>query len=129
MSYPVGPCVWWGGMLLLVWAVAAAVVAWAVIREGLAPGAMLLPVLAALPALVAWRRTPRGRLCWDGAQAWSWQSATASSELPAPQLVWRGQTLLLLRLPGAPRPLGWLWLERARDPGRWDAVCRAAHAA
>lgn len=128
VSYPVGPCVFWGGLMLAVWLAGAAGLAWGVGQGGLPAWTGLLPVAAAWPLWWNWRRSPCGTLRWDGAQGWSWQSAALEHELPAPQVVWRGQALLLLRLAGAPAPLGWLWLERTRDPVRWSSVCRATHA-
>ena len=89
--------------------------------------------LCLLVAALAWQRLRRpasGWLRWrDG--GWSWQGGWAAT----PQAVDRVelacdlQRVVLLRLwgeAGAPR---WLWLERSRDPQRWDDLRRAVWAA
>ena len=72
----------------------------------------------------AWRRSPVGSLCWDGA-GWSWEeggrvaagSPEAALDLQSRLLVrWRGE--------GGTR---WLWLERASDASHWDALRRAVY--
>ena len=149
MSYPVGPCVLYGRLLLITWLLGAAVAcghAWHAARAPL--GALLLLGLSAGWACRAWRAAPSGRLCWAGADGWAWQSGDQPDEQPgegageesgqtsgpadlercAPVVVWRGGHHLLLHWAAGPRRLRWLWIERRRDPARWEAFCRAVQA-
>lgn len=140
VSYPVGRCLWegrlWVAMCLLLlgsWAVAG----WqgADPREhGAAARFLALGMIGWLAlaawAAVRWRQSPRGQLLWRAGQ-WLWwpEAQTDAVAVEAVTLAWDGQGLLLLRLEGAKVPVGWLWLERWRDPARWDDLRRAVWAA
>lgn len=129
VCYPVGPCVLYGGLLLGTWLLGAAVLlghAWQAGQVSVV-GGLLLAAAGAL-AVRAWRLAPVGALCWAGADGWIWRTSDAQQALPVPALVWRGRHHLLLQLATGPRGLKWLWIERGREPRRWDAICRAAQA-
>ncbi len=127
VSYPVGPCALYGRLLLGAWGLGLAVVSVQAWYAGQVPiGVLPLLALAGVLAGRGWRAAPRGQLRWVGGGGWEWQTDDRTVVLPAPVLVWRGRDHLLLQMPLGPRDLRWLWVERWRDPSRWDALCRAA---
>ena len=74
-------------------------------------------------AAVAWHRSPRGTLGWDGL-CWHWTAAAALS----PGLLTAhldGQFFLLLSLRSDTGKRLWLWPERRLDVTRWSAFRRA----
>ena len=74
-------------------------------------------------AAVAWHRSPRGILRWDG-QSWHWISAVALT--PAVLTVHLdGQFFLLLGLRSDAGNRLWVWPERRFDVTRWSALRRA----
>jgi toxin CptA len=92
-------------------------------RQALAASAWLVG------AALAWRsfRLPLlGILRWDG-QNWHWESGgTAVAGMVVPQVDWQSGMLLEFRAPA--HRVGWLWLERRAEPGRWEALRRAVWA-
>lgn len=78
---------------------------------------------ACLVAALAWRRSPRGILCWDG-QAWSWESLDASVG-GVVTLHLDCQSCLLLSLYTHAGVRLWLWPEHRADVARWNDLRRA----
>ncbi len=88
-----------------------------------------------------WFGSPVGRLQWDalaaaaslmpsdGQGAWRWLDADAREATPLDGVVLAldMQHLVLLRLMGAGQPDRWAWVERRRDPSRWNDLRRALH--
>lgn len=86
-----------------------------------------------------WCRSPVGRLQWDalapaaswmpadGQGAWRWLDTDAREATPLDGVVLAidMQHLVLLRLMGAGQPARWAWVERRRDPSRWNDLRRA----
>ena len=71
----------------------------------------------------AWRRTPDGKLHWDG-QAWSWTSgATLVAGMVGIHLDL--QFCMVLSLGTGDGTRVWLWPERNSDPMHWNALRRA----
>lgn len=151
MIYPVGPCAFYACCLLVLalFSLLALVWWWYQSAVGL-PG--LLPGLGWLAwAVLAWRswvHAPVGHLQWDALALRSWASSQSaqhtgqhgewrwhrqqgqadfSAGVPMlwVQVVFDGQSLLLLRLRNPDGVWLWLWLERRRDPARWIDLRRA----
>lgn len=82
-------------------------------------------IAAWVVAAMIWRRSPVGKLGWDG-QTWNWQAET---EQPCAELQVHLdlQVFLLVSivLDGGCRL--WLWPERAADAAQWLALRRAVH--
>jgi len=88
-----------------------------------------------------WRQSPEGRLEWDAQApsatlqpddargAWLWWDAasTDATRLNSVEVALDLQTRVLLRLPGTWSQGRWIWVERWRDPARWDDLRRALH--
>jgi hypothetical protein len=140
VSYPVGRCLWAGGLLLgmcllLLGALLASAGQGADLSEHASAARSLSLGLAGWAVVSAWAgwqwlRSPCGRLVWrNGHWAWLPQGQTEPIALSAVDLTWDVQGLILVRLcrdGAAPR---WVWLERRADPARWDDVRRAVWAA
>ncbi|WP_439588513.1 hypothetical protein [Hydrogenophaga sp.] len=147
--YPVGRCRFFAALLLLL-ALAALVLlfswhaavndAFGVRRWAGWIGAGFWLVWG-LWAIRSWRRSPQGRLEWDahapavsltpadGQGAWRWhdQEGGEAVRLSGIELAVDLQMLALLSLPGARRRRCWIWVERWRDPARWNDLRRALH--
>lgn len=145
VSYPVGRCAFQAYVLLLTGLAGA--LAWALWQwlsweppgwlGGLGAGLWLL--WAAL-AWRSWWRAPTGQLRWDanasadlmraGSGRWSWEKSGSASVqwLAAVQPVLDAQGVVLLRLSAVAGPSRWIWIDRARDPARWDDLRRALRA-
>jgi hypothetical protein len=128
VSYPVGRSRFAAGLLLGIWSLGVAAVGlWSF--QVRAPGRQLgvslaVVVLSGLCAIRNWLRAFQGVLSWDG-QTWSW-SATGQAEEGVPEVGLDLQRWLLLRWSGTPVSR-WLWLERARQPERWEDLRRAVY--
>jgi toxin CptA len=131
--YPLGRSRFLGGLLLAGWLLAAVVTLcwWRVSsstdwRPLVGCGALLL---AGWVMLTGWRRSPVGRLQWDG-QRWRWESWVyrSGTALEPPSVVLDVQMALLLRLDNHAGVVWWLWAERAASPERWLDLRRAVHA-
>jgi len=98
--------------------------------DGLSPvflGFGLWSVTAALAAL-AWLRSPRGVLEWDGAQWWWTPAGTALSvacQKPPTVHLDLQRFLLVSVFPEGRRT--WLALEKRQAPQRWSAFRRAVY--
>lgn len=137
-----GPCRFWGLLLVLLGVGIAASLWAAAMVLPLAQRMLLGGLFAAWLGWVALRflRPARGRLTWqrlvalDGGH-WAWHEAEAvGSEGLAPvslYLVIDLQQRLLLRLQGPAGVPRWVWVEQGRAPDDWLALRRAvvAHAA
>jgi hypothetical protein len=108
--------IWWG------WAGAAAWLAW---------GSF---------AARSWLRSPIGMLAWNAsarsdlaarAGTWLWHSALCPEGAPLRrvEMVLDLQGRALLRLHNADALARWIWVERSRDPARWNELRRALVAA
>ncbi|MEY4978479.1 MAG: hypothetical protein RLZZ352_749 [Pseudomonadota bacterium] len=137
--YPVGPCAFYAGSLLVLGLLSLAVLVWWW-GQGDTGVQSLLPGLGWLAwAVLAWRswvHAPVGHLQWDAQHTdqpgeWRWHRQQGQSDfgagMPMPwvQVVFDGQSLLLLRLRNPDGAWLWLWLERHRDPARWMDLRRA----
>lgn len=127
VTYPVGRCHMQTYLTLALWGLGAVVCAlW--IRDAGRIGwpqglALLLGLLTGALALRSLLMAPEGTLRWDG-QQWTWQTGRSSlSGTVRPILDLQSWILLEFR-PHAGAPL-WLWLVRATEPTRWDALRRA----
>ena len=127
VSYPVGRSRFQGWLLLglglgasvtgAFWLGQVDTAGW---RQGLFAGVLLGTCGA---AALAWRRSARGILRWDG-QAWHWTGADASTPVRLTVHL-DGQFVLLLSLrPDSGKRL-WLWPERRVDMVHWNALRRA----
>ena len=127
VSYPVGRSVSSGLLRLVLWLAGAGVaVLWlATGQADAARAAAAAMALAASGAWAAWswRSERAGLLAWDGAR-WVFQ-ADGQEEPGALHAALDVQSVLLVRW--SARREGWFWLERSRDPARWDALRRAVH--
>lgn len=131
VEFPVGPSRLPAAVAAAVWLCTAAVlVVWLLDAASITARHLLaLTVALAVAALAlrAWRRPGTGVLRWDG-QDWWWE-ADGAQVRGAVALALDLQGCLLLSFDGSPGPRYWLWLERAAEPGRWNALRRAVHAA
>ena len=109
-----------GAVTGLLWYMQTDLVGW---RQWLFVMALVGVVLSAAQA---WRRTPRGRLRWDG-QVWSWShgDATTSGELTAHLDL---QFCLLLSLRPDRGARFWLWPEQRVAMAHWRSLRRAVFA-
>ena len=128
VSYPVGRSRFAAGLLSGCWLLGVAAVGlWSFQMRAagwqLAASLGVL-LLTGLWAAWNWLRAPQGLLSWDG-QSWSW-SAGAQAEEGTPEVGLDLQRWLLLRWSGAAAS-HWLWLQRARQPERWDDLRRAVY--
>jgi len=128
VTYPVGRSSIQGVLGLVLWlAGAAATTAWAVTTPHalLAAAAACVCIAVAGLAAVSWWRSPTGELHWscDG-----WQLDLQGQPLCGePVVALDLQASLLLRWRASPGAGGWLWLDRASAPGRWDDLRRAVY--
>ncbi len=126
-----GGCVsalaWTAGLVLWVcwWWATPDPTAWAGVSRAQAIMAVLLVVCGAW-AWLAWRRSPRGLLDWNG-ERWCWTTADGVCEARvAVACDWQG--VLLVRLsPLEGTAVHWLWLVPTGGPGHWLAVRRALY--
>lgn len=128
VSHPVGRSAFAGRAVALAVLAAAAVAA--VFTFLSSPGWRPLVVWAAVAACgtaagLAWWRSPRGELRWDGADWW-WAEEGGSVSGGRPEIALDLQSRLLLRWAGE-GGVRWLWLERASDASHWDALRRAVY--
>lgn len=127
VTYPVGRChiqtyltlaLWGlGTVVCVLWIRVAGRIGW---PQGLAVSLGLLTGALALRSLLM---APEGSLRWDG-QQWTWQTGRGSlSGTVRPTLDLQRWVVLEFR-PQAGRSI-WLWVARANEPTRWDALRRA----
>ncbi len=143
VAYPVGRCVLFGHLLLLLGAMGGAALAgWAwlasgpVLVWGLAGGAGLLALWASM-ARRAWLRAPQGLLQWDSlapasgttphAGGWRWLPMGGGEEAlpPGVEVVADFQRWMLLRWQQPRQAAHWAWVERQRAPALWRDLRRA----
>lgn len=128
VTYPVGRSSIQGLLCLVIWLLGVAVIlTWAVASPGAArlAAASVLSVMVSALAATAWWRTPCGELQWS-TNTWQLQldgGCTAGQPLVAMDL----QCSLLLRWRPDCGPAGWLWVDRASVPARWDDLRRAVY--
>ena len=125
VSYPVGRSrfalvalglAWLVGLALAaLWTLQADAPGW---RQALAFGAA---GAAGLAAALAWRRSPSGRLAWDGG-GWRWEE-----EGGRPEIALDLQSRMLLRWRSDAGAVRWLAVERNAAPAHWDALRRAVY--
>lgn len=128
VTYPVGRSSIQGALGLVLWlAGAAATTGWAMTS----PDARLVAVAASLCLAVAvtatasWWRTGTGELQW-GVDGWQLHlRGRARGGEPVVALDLQGS--LLLRWRAARGAGGWLWLDSASAPARWDDLRRAVY--
>ena len=128
VTYPVGRSSIRGALGLVLWLLGvAAVTGWALT----APDARLVVAAAslclgvAMLAAVSWWRTEAGQLKWDGDD---WQlHLHGRADGGKPVVALDLQACLLLRWQAAGGTGGWLWLDRASAPARWDDLRRAVY--
>jgi toxin CptA len=131
--YPLGRSRFLGGLLLVGWLIAAGVTLWWWQASAVADWRPLLgcaaSLLAAWAMATGWRRSPAGRLQWDG-QRWRWESSVyrTGTALEPPAVVLDVQFALLLRLDNQAGAVWWLWAERSALPARWLDLRRAVYA-
>lgn len=143
VMFPVGRCIWYGlalAILALIGACALGAWFWFDAPHERAPwpglAGMALWLAWATLAVRAWRQAPMGRLSWNASErgdaharngAWYWHSATSpeGTALRGVERVLDLQVFALLRLHEADAFTHWVWVERARDPARWNALRRA----
>ena len=127
VTYPVGRSSIQGALGLVLWLLGlAATTAWALTWPDarLVAAAAILCAAAAALAAVAWWRTEAGDLQWDGDD---WQlhlRGRADGGNPVVALDLQGSLLLRWKAAGSG---GWLWLDRASAPARWDDLRRAVY--
>ena len=145
--YPVGRCRFFAVMLLLLALVALTtlILWWSTVSirssfhlwVGWVGAALWLGW--AFLAAKDWRHSPRGRLEWDahapavslfpteGQGAWLWRDARRMEAtcLYGLEVAVDLQILALLRLKGPGCHPRWTWVERRRDPLRWNDLRRA----
>ncbi len=127
VSYPVGRSFFHAGLLAsiglagllagLLWRHQSEPAAW---RQGLFA---ILYLATGLAAFQGWRDSPRGSLQWDG-QGWSLNLAATQARGRISAHIDLQYCLLLCLHAGNGRA-SWLWLERRREPGAWNALRRA----
>ena len=115
---------------LALWALIAVVMAaWMVLtefswwRHG---GATAVALACGGLAIRSLRRSPLGRLGWDG-QAWTWSSPGGGREHGEVQPRLDFQSLMLLEFSSSAGAARWLWLEQSREPWRWGDLRRAVY--
>ena len=130
VTYPVGRSLFHGGLVLaagglgsliaLLWLATPVALGW---RQWLLVGVLVVVVVS---ASLAWRRSPRGVLRWDG-YFWEWAS---SGTVQAGQLVVHVdlQSWMVVSLRSSRGGAVWLWPERRSDASHWVALRRAAFA-
>ena len=139
VMYPVGRCAFHGG-LLLVLAAAVAASLWGWRGSGVEPRLWLVALAGACLwlawAVLAWWRSPAGRLHWDAqaagsqnteAGAWFWLDSAGSAPQPVLglEMALDLQHVVLLRLHAVTQVPRWLWVQRPSDPARWLDLRRA----
>lgn len=146
VMFPVGRCGFYAGALSLLALLAALVLGmwWGTAAEarstwwGWAGAACWLAWVGF--AAWSWQRSPTGQLAWNGlgradptarAGMWLWHSASCPEGAPLRRVetVLDLQDRALLRLHNADALARWVWVERARDPARWNDLRRALVAA
>jgi toxin CptA len=126
VSYPVGRPLSAGLLGAVLWSAGVAVTLfWA--HQADQPGwrqaaaGLMLAVFGGW-TLLAWLRSPRGDLHWDGS-GWTTPLCNAAGAI---EVTLDLQRLLLVRWSG-PGSSQWLWLERRRYPQRWMDLRRAVY--
>lgn len=147
--YPVGRCVLYAGLLAMLGGLGVLVLLlwwwpWLgapgdsplVVRVAGVLGALLWLAWAGF-AWRSWLRSPVGQLQWDAlgapdsgsarAGVWRWRRDAYADGLTLQRvervLDLQSRLLLQLREPGTARH--WVWVERTRDPARWNDLRRA----
>lgn len=143
VRYPVGRCVLYGWWLLGLGALGLLALAggWWVSGTTAEAGGLMTGVVLWLLwmgfAIWSWQRTPDGLLRWDAladsaagpslAGAWVWHSEAYKDGVTLRRVdaVLDLQDRVLLRLHNPDAASSWAWVERARDPLRWNEFRRA----
>lgn len=141
--YPVGRCIFYGRLLLVLSALGLAVLigwAWSA-SDGFFWGSvgvgLGLWVLWSVGVFKVWWRTPEGALRWDslatpynetlhsGAWLWHTDQMDDAVALHSIECVLDAQNWMLLRLKQPARLVTWVWVERHRSPAHWGDLRRA----
>ena len=128
VTYPVGRSSIQGALGLVLWLLgAAATTAWALAshRPGLLIAAASLCAGVLALAAFSWWRMPSGELQWNS-DGWQLHLRGRGGD-GKPGVVLDLQCSLLLRWHAARGAGGWLWLDRASAPSRWDDLRRAVY--
>jgi len=132
---------WLLSTLFVLWLLAQVAWAWALWPTH-PSGAWWLGTVAGLllAAYGVWahRQSPAGRLAWErsgagpaaqdtGGGRWVWYSPAyrQGTTVANVETVLDGQHTLLVRMANADGRVWWFWLERWRQPERWDGLRRA----
>jgi toxin CptA len=130
VTYPVGRSGFAGGLSATLWCtglLVAVLWTWQSASAGWRHWLAFAVVTAGgVLAARAWRRSATGFLRWDG-EAWSWQPGDADAGAGRPEVALDLQSRLLLRWHAAAGADAWLWLERDRAAGAWEALRRAVY--
>lgn len=136
VSYPVGPCVWYGRVLFVGLLVVACAGLWSV-QFGQMPSAGRLAaglglwLLAVAAVAVHLTRIQPGLLTWrveseDPASGeWLWQPHAGHAVLVSVRVVWGGLNTMGLRLLDGRGQVHWVWAQAHRAPDDWLAFRRA----
>jgi hypothetical protein len=136
VTYPVGPCVWYGRVLWFGLLVVAGGALWSVLagqmpspwRVAAGLGLGLLVVIAVLAHL---RRIETGQLTWrfDGENPasgeWLWQPASGRAVLVRVNVLWAGSNIMGMRLIDGFGQTLWVWAQAHQAPTDWLAFRRA----
>lgn len=141
VTYPVGRCRFYAGLLVTLGLLGALVLGWWCLGVGAYRGWQGgLGAVAVLSwwvfAAWSWWRSPVGALRWDAAAssqelsrsgAWGWRGAAGADSAPLQRVVMSldMQNHILLCLHSAGTCTRWVWVERRRDPARWPDLRRA----
>jgi hypothetical protein len=136
VTYPVGPCFWYGRLLCLGLLVVACGGLWSV-QSGQMPSAGRLAVglglwlmaVAAValhlsriqPGLLTWRIESEGL----GSGEWLWRPDSGRAVLVSVRVVWAGLNTVGLRLLDGRGQVHWVWAQAQRAPEDWLAFRRA----
>jgi len=136
VTYPVGPCVWYGRVLWFGLLVVAGGAFWSVLagqmpsswRIALGLGLWLLAVIAVAVHLL---RIETGQLTWrfeseSHAQGeWLWQSVSGRAVLVKVNVVWAGSNMVGMCLIDGFGQTLWVWAQAHQAPADWLAFRRA----
>jgi len=136
VSYPVGPCFWYGRVLFLGLLVVAFAGFWS-IQFGQMPSTgrlaagLVLWLLAVAAVAVHLIRIQPGLLSWrvesedTGLSEWLWQPQSGRAALVSVHVVWAGLNTVGLRLLDGRGQVHWVWAQAQQAPNDWLAFRRA----